>query len=72
MSFDPVSLLVSFLISGVGFVLFVYGRRMGRMPQVLGGIVLMLYPYFVSSVGWLVAIGVGIVALIWLGLRAGL
>jgi hypothetical protein len=45
---------------------------MGRMPQILGGILLMGYPYFVTGVGWLVAIGAGILVSIWLGVRAGL
>jgi len=45
---------------------------MGRAPQIIGGIVLMGYPYFVSGVGWLLAIGAGIVSLVWLGVRAGL
>lgn len=55
MDFDLGSLALSFLVSGIGFVLFSYGRKMSRGPHVLTGIVLMAFPYFVSSV-WLVAL----------------
>lgn len=50
MQFDATSLLLSFLIGGVGFVLLVYGKRMSRVPHIVVGILMMVYPYFVSSV----------------------
>jgi hypothetical protein len=70
MSFEPASLAASFLVSGIGFVLFTYGRRMARFPQLLGGLVLMVYPYFVASVLWTLVIGALLLGVVWLAARA--
>ena len=58
MSLDPTWLFLSLITSGVGFVLFVYGKKQQRWPQLLGGIVFSVYPYFTPSVGSLVVVGV--------------
>ena len=71
MSLDPTLMFLSLLTSGVGFVLFVYGKKQDRFPQLLGGIALMVYPYFVSTVTWTVAIAVVIVTAVWLAVRQG-
>jgi hypothetical protein len=71
MTFDFGSLLVAFLVSGAGFVLFSYGRRMQRMPQVVAGIVLMVGPYFVPSVLGTLAFGVAVAALLFGALFLG-
>jgi hypothetical protein len=55
MTFDANYLLASLLVSSIGFVLLVYGKRMARLPQLAVGIVLLVYPYFLSSVSWLLA-----------------
>ena len=49
MNFDPTWLFLSLIPGGIGFVLFVYGKKQERLPQLLGGIALMVYPYFVST-----------------------
>lgn len=71
MSFDFGSLVAAFIASGVGFVLFSYGRRMQRMPQVVAGLVLLVGPYFVGSVvGTLVmtaVVGLLLYAALWFG-----
>lgn len=64
MDFDPVSLLLSLLVSGVGFVLFSYGRKMQRFPQLVAGLSLMIFPYFVSS--WIAIVGVTLAILVGL------
>ena len=46
-------------------------KKQDRFPQLLGGIALMVYPYFVSTVTWTVAIGAAIVAAVWLAVRQG-
>ncbi|MGE0043963.1 MAG: hypothetical protein AB7H88_03330 [Vicinamibacterales bacterium] len=71
MSFDPAFLLVSLAASGVGFVLFSYGRKQARLPQVVGGVALMVYPYFVSTVPGLLLAGAVIGAAVWAALRQG-
>ena len=50
MSFDPTWLFLSLIPSGIGFVLFVYGKKQERMPHMLAGIVFTIYPYFTSSI----------------------
>jgi len=71
MSFDPSVLFFSLITSGVGFVLFVYGRKQARPPQLVAGIVLMVYPYFVSSLAMNVGIFAAVVAATWIAVRQG-
>jgi hypothetical protein len=71
MSFDPSTLFLSLITSGIGFVLFMYGKKEGRSPQLVAGIVLMVYPYFVSSLLMNVLVGGGIIAAMWLAIRQG-
>lgn len=51
---DAGSFLVSLVVSGIGFVAFMYGKKQQRLPQMAVGIVLMVYPYFISNM-WLMA-----------------
>jgi hypothetical protein len=72
MSFEPASLITSLLVSSVGFVLFEYGRRMRRVPQIGIGIVLLIYPYFVDNVWVMLGIGVILLVILWFCLLRGL
>jgi len=72
MSLDAGSLIASLLVSSVGFVLFEYGRRMRRVPQIGVGIVLMIYPYFVDNVWVMLGIGVILLVILWFCLLRGL
>jgi apolipoprotein N-acyltransferase len=56
-SLEPGALFASFFVSLVGLALFRYGRKQSRPPQLGVGVVLMVFPYFVSSPLW-----VGVVA----------
>lgn len=71
MSLDGNSLLASFAVSSVGLGFFMYGRKQGRAPQILFGVISMVYPYFVSSPGWILGIFVALVGAMWLALRLG-
>jgi hypothetical protein len=71
MGLDANALLVSLLFSGIGFVLFAYGKKQARVPHMAAGVLLMVYPYFVSNLIVMAAIGVGIVALVWLAVWLG-
>jgi hypothetical protein len=71
MSFDPGTLFVSLMTSAIGYALFSYGRKQARLPQVFGGVLLMVYPYFVSSFASTLTIGVAICAAVWLATRMG-
>jgi len=51
------------LISLVGAGFFMYGRKRPDGTAMITGIVLMIYPYFIGSIGWSIAIGIAICAI---------
>jgi hypothetical protein len=69
MSLDPTWLFLSLFPSGIGFVLFIYGRKQQRWPQLVAGLLLMAYPYFVDGALWLAIIGAGIGLALWVAIR---
>jgi hypothetical protein len=71
MSLDPGVLFLSLITGGIGFVLFMYGKKQDRWPHLAGGIALMAYPYFVPTLTLNLAIGVAIVAAVWIAVRQG-
>lgn len=71
MSLDGNSLLASIFVSGIGFVLFAYGRKQARYPQVLAGLALLVFPYFVPDVLAMFAIALVILVGVWGAVRAG-
>jgi len=68
---DPTWLFLSLFPSGVGFVLLVYGKKEGRWPQLVAGLIFLVYPYFTDSIAVLVGVGVALGVGLWLGLRSG-
>jgi hypothetical protein len=70
-SFDPTWLFLSMIPSGIGFVLFVYGKKQQRWPHLVAGLVLTVYPYLATSVTSLVVVGTAICLALWLAVRAG-
>lgn len=58
-------------MSGVGFVLFTYGKKQDRFPHLAAGLVLMIYPYFVGSAVPMLLVGAAIVGALWLAVRSG-
>jgi hypothetical protein len=71
MSFEPTSLLISFVFGSIGFVGFVYGRRMKRFPHMVAGATLMAYPLVVGDPLTMVRVGVSVVALWFAAVRMG-
>ena len=69
--FDPNLLMLSLVPSGVGFVLFVYGKKEHRFPQLLCGIVLMVYPYFTPSVSSMIGVGAAVGAALYVMIQLG-
>ena len=69
--FSPSSLIAGFFVSGVGFVLFKYGRKMSRTPHVLAGIVLMVFPYFVPNPFLMFGIAAALCGLLYGATRLG-
>ena len=68
---DPTWLFLSLIPSGIGFVLFVYGKKQERWPQLVAGMVLTVYPYFATSVASLVIVGTAVLAALWFAVRRG-
>jgi hypothetical protein len=68
---DANVLLASLAVGCVGFVCFAYGKRQGRVPQMLAGVTLFVYPYFVSNALVTVGIAVVVLAALWLAVRLG-
>jgi len=64
-------IVTSFLVSSIGYVLFQYGRKCARMPQLVSGLALMVFPVFVPGVAWMLVTSAAILAFLWVGLRTG-
>ncbi len=71
MSFDPTWLFLSLIISGVGLALFIYGKKQGRIPQLVAGLILMVYTYVVTSTLWMLVIAAVILGALWWVVRMG-
>jgi hypothetical protein len=66
------TLMASMMIGTIGFGIFIYGKKQQRVPQLLAGLALMGYPYFVEDVPWMLGIGAGIVGALIAAVRYGL
>lgn len=71
MTFDGSSFLASLVVSSVGFVLFVYGKRMTRAPQMVAGLLLLVGPYFLDGALGIVLAGAIVTGLLVAALRLG-
>jgi hypothetical protein len=68
-SFDPTWLFLSIIPSAVGFVLFRYGKKQQSWPQMVAGLLFMVYPYFTPSTLSLIATGAVIGLGLWVAIR---
>ena len=71
MSFDPGWLFASLITGGIGFVLFVYGKKQARWPHCVAGLLFLVYPYFATTLTSLVTIGLILIAGLWIAIRLG-
>ena len=71
MNFDGNSLLAGFAVSTVGFGFFMYGKKQGRPPQILFGLISMVYPYVIGSPLLMLGIFALLSALLFIALRLG-
>ena len=71
MSFDPTLLVLSLVPSGIGFVLFVYGKKQERWTHLAAGLALMVYPYFTNTVMQMLIGGALIGGAFWWALQNG-
>jgi hypothetical protein len=71
MSFDAASIIAGLFVSSVGFVLLSYGKKMSRLPHMAAGLVLMVFPYFVSSVFGILGIAGLLLIALWGAVQNG-
>ncbi len=62
------TIIAGFLISTVGFSFFLYGKKQGRVPQLVAGMLLMVCPFAVRDPVWMSCLAV----VLLLGLKAAL
>jgi hypothetical protein len=68
---SPGWIVASLIISSIGFILLNYGRKFARIPQILVGLAMLIYPYFVPGVLANVLVAVGLCAVLWVAIRLG-
>ena len=56
-------LLWGLVFSSIGLGYFLYGKKQKAVVPLVCGIVLMIFPYFVSNLWWLIGIGVVLIAI---------
>jgi hypothetical protein len=67
LNLSAANLIGGFVFGSIGFIAFVYGKRMNLWKPMFLGIGLMIYPYFVSNDLAMIAIGaIGTVGLFFL------
>jgi hypothetical protein len=65
-NFSAANLIGGFVFGSIGFVAFIYGKRMNLWKPMFLGLALMVYPYFVSNdIAMIVAGAIGSASL-WL------
>jgi predicted cobalt transporter CbtA len=69
---SPGWIVASLIISAVGLILLNYGRKFRRVPQLVVGLAMLIYPYFVPGVLANVLVAAGLCAVLWLAIWLGL
>jgi hypothetical protein len=55
---SPANLIGGFLFGSIGFVAFIYGKRMNLWKMMFAGLALMIFPYFIANTAIMYAVGV--------------
>jgi hypothetical protein len=72
MNLDLNTVIAGLFVSTIGFVLLRYGKSLERIPHIVTGVILMLFPYFAGGVLPMLCIAAGLMAALWVGVRLGL
>jgi len=70
-NYDATWMFLSLVPSGIGLILFIYGKKQGLLPQAVAGVLFMVYPIVAPTVTTLIAGGVLIGLGLWYAIRAG-
>jgi hypothetical protein len=68
---EPSWLIASLLVGSVGYVAFAYGKRQRRIPQLLLGAALFVFPYFVDELWLMLLIAALLCAAAWFAVKLG-
>jgi hypothetical protein len=60
--FSTANLIVWIITGAVGMAYFIYGKKQEKIPFLVAGLCLCIYPYFFESVVALVLVGMGLIA----------
>jgi len=71
MELSVAGFFASFLVSTIGFSVFLYGKKQVRTPPLVIGIVMMVFPYFISAPAFVYGIGGALLAGLWFATRLG-
>ena len=71
MDFSAGAFLASIVVSGAGTVALVYGKRQRRMPHLAVGIIMIVFPYLLSSWLLILLIGALLLGLLYMAVRMG-
>ncbi|MBL8727576.1 MAG: hypothetical protein JNM25_04025 [Planctomycetes bacterium] len=71
MDISTSTIVAGFLVSTVGFSVFLYGKKQARLPQLVTGGLLLLLPFVLQDALWMSVVGAASVAGLWLCVRAG-
>ncbi|HLX30924.1 MAG TPA: hypothetical protein VKV24_20805 [Casimicrobiaceae bacterium] len=59
---NSTSLIIGIFTGAIGVGYFMYGKRQARFAPLIAGMLLCVYPYFVTGVVWLVVVGAALMA----------
>jgi hypothetical protein len=68
---EPAWLIASLFVGSVGYVAFVYGKRQRRIPHLVLGVMLFVFPYFVDNVGLMLLITALLCLAAWYAVKLG-
>lgn len=69
--FTPGGLFAGLVVSSVGFGFYLFGKRQMRLPQMIVGGSMMIFPTFVPTAPLCLGIAATLAGCLWLALRAG-
>jgi hypothetical protein len=70
-NFDADWLILSLIPGGIGFVLLAYGKKAGRWPHAVAGLLFLAYPYFTETILSLVGVGAAIGLALYFAVQQG-
>jgi len=71
MDLSAPALIAGLIVSLVGFVLFRYGKKQVRAPQMVAGVMLMVGPYFTATATLTWGLGAVVIGALWWVVRIG-